>query len=179
MRFGIYLTWDAEAEAALSALRRKIAAEIEGVPSVEGKMAPHLSLLIFDGTLEVVGDIKAHFLSIAAEQSGFSVGLESIGAFKGRRSVICVEPLMTPELKGAYSLSLNALGGFDINPPYRDPDTWKPHITLTKGIRGPVFRRALALAEANWRPITATAAGMGIIDVQKPLEPLEFRTFEP
>lgn len=176
MRYGIYFTFDEKTESALQELRLRLAREIAGIPSVEGKMVPHLMLLVFDS--DNFESIMEKFKSFASGTDGFPIKLISIDAFEGRRNVVYTEPTISDKLKENFLRCLDVFSHADVVPAYRDLAHWKPHITLTKGIYGRVFRRAKELAEQKWRPLDGYVSSLGIINIQKPLDVLALKTLE-
>lgn len=174
MRYCIYLTLDPHTCLVLQTLQEKLAAKSPDY-SMDGKLGPHLSLLVFDDTDQDY--VRIRFQRVADSMNGFSVRLRGIGVFSGRRNVVFVEPLPSNALNESYLHCLDAFSGSDIVPQYRGLDAWKPHITLAKGRNSRCFPEIKALAIREWLSRTADICGVALINVQKPLEVLASKFF--
>jgi 2'-5' RNA ligase len=173
MRYCIYLTFDPQTHLVLQKLQGKLAVHAQAY-NMAGKLGPHLSLLVFDDAN--LDSVLMRFERVADSLPGFSVQLNGTGIFPGRRSVVFVSPLPSHILMNSYLRCLDTFSGSVIVPQYRAPDKWKPHITLAKGMDSRISQEILAFAERGWTPCTADIAGIGLINVQKPLEVLASRS---
>lgn len=170
MRYGIYLTFDQKTEVFLQMLQHKLAIEIKDIPDITGKMAPHLTLLVFDDTNHE--SVLQKFKDIIDNIGFFSLKLNKINAFSGQQNVLYVEPLQSEALKNIYLYCRKLFANSNIVPNYRDPAHWTPHITLAKNIDDIALQKAKAVTEREWIPLEAHIQGIGLINVQNPLEVL-------
>ena len=174
MRYGLYFSFDESTEEALQKLREELARQVPGLPGIEGKMGPHLTMLIFDDSNQA--SVIERFQGLAGDLESFTLKLGEIAHFQGRRRVVYVEPVMPEKLRENYERCRTAYISSEIVPAYNDPVLWKPHVTLAKGIKshGP-FNKAKNIAEKIWNPVEARIRSFGLIDVQKPTEPLALK----
>src|SRR5688572_26156055 len=148
-RFAIYLTFDAETEDALQTLREDLVSHIQGLPPVAGKMSPHLTLLVFDaGDPSVV--IKK-FEALSTDMISLPIMLDGLDAFLGKRNVLYVKPIPNRRIKEQQQRCFDYFTDLKMAHGYKDPNRWKPHITLTKGISNDLFIQASAFAKDQWR----------------------------
>jgi 2'-5' RNA ligase len=174
MRYCIYLTFDRQTHLVLQSLQEKLAAQAPDY-SMAGKLGPHLSVLVFDDADQ--GSVLIRFERVAASLHGFSIQLNGIGIFPGRRSVVYVVPLPLLALTDSYLRCRDVFSGSVMAPQYCALDVWKPHITLAKGRDDRVVPEIKTLAEREWMPCTADIDGIGLINVQNPLEVLASKFF--
>jgi 2'-5' RNA ligase len=169
IRYALYLAFDPHTESALQKLREAMAMQVKGVPSVTGKMLPHLTLLVFDDddSENVVKKFEVLITSVAS----LPIVLGGIDAFEGRRNVLYVKPTLSQPLKEQQERCFNCFSGSNIVSDYRSPSRWKAHVTLTKGIDADTLVQARALAEKMWIPRQSVTTSIGLINVQKPLQP--------
>lgn len=178
MRYAVFLKFDQGAQKVLQDLREKLAQNVAGVPSPAGKMAPHLTLAVFDSNN--AQEVHERFHIFAKSVNSFTLSLSHLNSFAGRKKVLFVEPQPSPDLQACYERCHAAFSERSaMVPAYQDPTHWHPHITLTKGISGSVFQKAKIFAEMNWTPLKATAQLIGLINVQKPLEILASHVVQP
>ncbi|WNV04668.1 2'-5' RNA ligase family protein [Candidatus Methylospira mobilis] len=175
MRYCIYLTFDRQTHLILQQLQEKLAARAPGF-GLDGKLWPHLSLLVFDDADQ--DGVLIRFDRVADGLNAFVVELNGINIFSGRRSVVFVELVPSFALQDGYLRSLNIFSGSTAAPEYRAPDLWKPHVTIAKGRGNGVAREIKELADSEWAPRTADVDGIGLINVQKPAEVLAARLFD-
>lgn len=176
MRYGLYLTFDEKAEKALQNIRRDLTRQVHSLPGVDGKMRPHLTMLIFDD--DDHSSVLIRFKPLADKLESFPIKLGGIGHFQGRRHVVFVEPVMSEKLKDSYEHCRTAYTQSTIVSAYNDLALWKPHVTLAKGIKSYTpFKKAKDFAERHWSPAETHVCSFGLIDVQKPTQPLAERVF--
>jgi len=173
MRYGIYYSFNHEAEAVLQDLRKTLAYEVAGVPDVKGKMLPHLTLMVFDDVNHA--SVVERFERFSGSLDGFVLTLKSINSFPGRRNVVYVEPLISDTLRTSYLHCLSSFSSSAIVPSYRDPAGWKPHITLAKNLDIHTCHAAKVIAGREWVPMEAEVRRIGLINVQKALEVLALK----
>ncbi len=165
MRYAIYFRFNEKAEEAIRDLRRSMMREIEGFPPRERKMPPHLTLLVIDA--DDANSVKERFEAFAPRLRGFTLELARINTFESEQKVLFIEPPMSKELRQSQQCCLSFFSDF--------AKLWRPHVTLAKGLREDIFRKAQALAEATWHTTTAHTISVGLIDVNAPLEVLASR----
>lgn len=172
MRYAVFLKFNMSAENALQNLRKNLAQTVKGVPGIEGKMGPHLTLAVFDSDEQ--NAILETFQKFAKTCEPITLNLDRIDNFNSRFKVLFVAPANSPKLQTQYERCHDLFSRTaTMMPAYQDGQKWSPHITLTKGIRGLIFERAKNFAENNWAPIDATTQSIGLINVQRPLEVLK------
>lgn len=176
MRYCIFLTFDDNAQQALHAFREDLARHAPGVPRLDGKMGPHLTLAVFDA--ERQESVPEKFEKLTNGLRTFALALNDVGSFEGRKKVLYVAPLPSQELQTCYERTHAFLApSYAMVPAYRDPSKWTPHVTLTKGIGGRAFQKAFAYAMTHWSPMNAAVARVGLINVQRTLEILASQSF--
>lgn len=177
MRFAAYLTFDSASNAVLQTLRETLTQHIPGIPSPNGKMAPHLTLLVFDA--DDPQSVITQFEPLSRNSESIPITLVDIGSFTGKRNVLYVKPLLAASLKNQQQRCFDSYAAVMPVRQYRIPLHWKPHVTLAKGIDDATLEKATALAQTLWKPRQAHSAAIGLINVQKPLEPLSLHSFLP
>lgn len=174
IRYNIYLTFDAATETALQALRELLVAQVPGLPGVEGKMAPHLSLLVFDDEQQDL--VIERFWRFTREVTPIFVTLADVRTFSERSPVLYIDVLKSNPLKTLYFSCLKHFRDSTVLPTYRNPHAWRPHVTLAKRITPELCAAAKAIAEREHNARRASIDHLGLIDVRKPLDVLAEQT---
>lgn len=174
IRYNIYLTFDAATETTLQTLRELLVAQVPGLPDVDGKMAPHLSLLVFDDEQQDL--VIERFWRFTQEAMPIFVTLANVRTFGGRSPVLYIDVLKSNPLKTLYFSCLNHFRDSGILPTYRNPHTWTPHVTLAKRMTPELCTSAKAIAEREHSSRRASIDHLGLIDVRKPLDVLAEQT---
>jgi 2'-5' RNA ligase len=169
MRYGIYLTFDAHTEQSIKRLQNKL----KGVP----KMAPHLTLLVFDDANNE-GVLKK-FKEFIHDFETFSIRLKKVNSFSRRHTVLYLEPVSSRALKEAYLRCLDGFASSCIISRYRTLAQWHPHITLAKNMSSSELHEVKAMVEEERTPLKVTVCGIGLINIQKPLEVLASKALTP
>ncbi|HEU5047179.1 MAG TPA: 2'-5' RNA ligase family protein [Rickettsiales bacterium] len=173
MRYGIYFCFDPETEKRLQSLRERLASDIPGLPSITGKMRPHLTLLVFNGS--DLSEIQQLFAAYAESVSRFAITLQQINVFQGRNHVVYAEPSPSQMLQQQFISCQQHFPHYVFPSTYSDAAHWHPHVTLAKGMDLQSFQMALTLAKQLWHPLEALISNIGLINLQKPLDVLAER----
>src|SRR5579872_2564911 len=143
-RYGIYFTFDAHAEQLLQTLREKLAKEVDKVPKVASKMGPHLTLLVFADA--DYPSVQEKFEHIADGMRAYSIALDDIGVFLGKRNVLYIKPLLSDDLQASYLHCFHHFSTSGIVSHYHNPENWHPHVTLTKNIDARTLQQVKSIA---------------------------------
>ena len=161
MAFAVELHFDAEADARVRGLWRRLA-EL-GLPSLEGhgEVRPHLSLALFED-LEPA-KFSPLLDAFARETAPVELWLSAAAIFPGDEGVVYLAPSVGTELAACHAdfhARIEA-AGLESHAYYR-PGRWVPHCTVGQGVPRADLPRALMLcAESDaFGPVTLCGADL-------------------
>lgn len=164
MRYNIYLRFDTATEHTLQQIRRKLADDTPGVPSVKGKMPAHITLSVFD--CDDTAQVAEQFAKLDPG-SAFLVPLGEVAAFEKASPVIYVEPERVAPLEALHQRVMAICEPFTLQP-HCESEEWQPHITLAKRIKPGHGEEAREMADQLWHPRDALACSVEYVALPEP-----------
>lgn len=151
MPFGLQLDVDAETEASLTRLAKRLEAigDLETVHGIGD--CHHLSLGVWQ-------DLPVRRFIADAERFANSMGvmalqIESVGMFPGEQNVLFLAPVVSEELLALHQRCHAALAAYDATlwEHYR-LSRWVPHVTLAMNVHPAVLPQVMSIVTEGWTP---------------------------
>lgn len=171
MGFAVELYFDSPMQAAVRALRAKLADL--GIPSVLDQLGdrPHISLQLFS---QLDPDVFTPQLEeFAARFSPFPLRLVRVDCFRSQEGVLFLAPEMTPALRQIHAdfhQTLAPLGA----PPASDyylPGKWVPHCTIAQGLKPDMLSQTVETCRRIVTPLAGEAREIGLVRYP-PVQPI-------